>query len=381
MRKDVRLLGLELGDSSPDFFDTRRIAEFIRSAKECFPEQLVALEERLRSRDLTPQSAQRGAAERRAIGLYPAARVSRPVPIIGTSRSRPSGSWSGSRSSRAAGCRRARSRSWVTRAASPGTCSRGAWSAAFSARSSGGSPKSSRAIRARASATLLERRRPARRTHLVRRLHRRRDRRAPGGARVRPAAARHVERRRAGARGEPRRSAGSAASSSATTTAGRPTCRGRSRSPNGTPPTTERVHPTMLYETLLADPRVRVAVVPARPLAVPVRRVAGAVGARPALDRALPGQPAAIGPFSNAQLVALVCIAAGAASWLWFYDALRRRSARPRRSELGRERRARARPACWSESSTLAASADSTREALCRQSAGELDSPLRQRAE
>ena len=49
MRKDVRLLGLELGDSSPDFFDTRRIAEFIRSAKECFPEQLVALEERLRS--------------------------------------------------------------------------------------------------------------------------------------------------------------------------------------------------------------------------------------------------------------------------------------------------------------------------------------------
>ena len=49
MRKDVRLLGLELGDSSPDFFDTRRIAEFIRSAKECFPEQLVALEERLRA--------------------------------------------------------------------------------------------------------------------------------------------------------------------------------------------------------------------------------------------------------------------------------------------------------------------------------------------
>ena len=49
MRKDVRLLGLELGDSSPDFFDTRRIAEFIRSAKECFPEQLVALEEKLRS--------------------------------------------------------------------------------------------------------------------------------------------------------------------------------------------------------------------------------------------------------------------------------------------------------------------------------------------
>lgn len=47
-RPDVRLLGLELCDSSPDFFDTRRIAEFIRSAKECFPEQLVELEERLR---------------------------------------------------------------------------------------------------------------------------------------------------------------------------------------------------------------------------------------------------------------------------------------------------------------------------------------------
>ena len=49
MRRDVRLLGLELGDSSPDFFDTRRIAEFIRSAKECFPEQLVTLEARLRA--------------------------------------------------------------------------------------------------------------------------------------------------------------------------------------------------------------------------------------------------------------------------------------------------------------------------------------------
>jgi hypothetical protein len=49
MRPDVRLIGLELGDSSPDFFDTRRIAEFIRSAKECFPEQLVAIEERLRA--------------------------------------------------------------------------------------------------------------------------------------------------------------------------------------------------------------------------------------------------------------------------------------------------------------------------------------------
>ena len=28
--------------------------------------------------------------------------------------------------------------------------------------------------------------------------------------------------------------------------------------------------------------------------------------------------PAAVGPFSNAQIVALICIAAGASSWLWF---------------------------------------------------------------
>lgn len=47
-RPDVRLLGLELGDSSPDFFETRRIAEFVRTAKECFPEQLAMIEERLR---------------------------------------------------------------------------------------------------------------------------------------------------------------------------------------------------------------------------------------------------------------------------------------------------------------------------------------------
>jgi prolipoprotein diacylglyceryltransferase len=28
--------------------------------------------------------------------------------------------------------------------------------------------------------------------------------------------------------------------------------------------------------------------------------------------------PAAVGPFSNAQVVALICIAGGAASWMWF---------------------------------------------------------------
>lgn len=47
-RPDVRLVGLELSDSSPDFFETRRIAEFVRAAKECFPDQLAAHEERLR---------------------------------------------------------------------------------------------------------------------------------------------------------------------------------------------------------------------------------------------------------------------------------------------------------------------------------------------
>jgi len=47
-RRDVRLLGLELADSSPDFFETRRIAEFMRAAKECFPDQLAAHEEKLR---------------------------------------------------------------------------------------------------------------------------------------------------------------------------------------------------------------------------------------------------------------------------------------------------------------------------------------------
>jgi hypothetical protein len=47
-RPDVRLLGLELTDSSPDFFETRRIAEFMRAAKECFPDQLSAHEARLR---------------------------------------------------------------------------------------------------------------------------------------------------------------------------------------------------------------------------------------------------------------------------------------------------------------------------------------------
>lgn len=47
-RDDVELLPLEMADSSPDFFDTRRIPESIRLAKETFPDQLARLESRLR---------------------------------------------------------------------------------------------------------------------------------------------------------------------------------------------------------------------------------------------------------------------------------------------------------------------------------------------
>ncbi len=48
-RPDVELLALELDDSTPDFFDIRRIPEFVRRAKEIFPGQLAAIEERLRA--------------------------------------------------------------------------------------------------------------------------------------------------------------------------------------------------------------------------------------------------------------------------------------------------------------------------------------------
>lgn len=49
-RPDVELLGLELDDSQPDFFEISRIPEFVRRAKETFPVQLAAIEERLRDR-------------------------------------------------------------------------------------------------------------------------------------------------------------------------------------------------------------------------------------------------------------------------------------------------------------------------------------------
>jgi hypothetical protein len=47
-RPDITLLGLQFADSNPDFFDTRRIPEFIRASKEVFPGQLDEIEERLR---------------------------------------------------------------------------------------------------------------------------------------------------------------------------------------------------------------------------------------------------------------------------------------------------------------------------------------------
>lgn len=47
-RDDIQLLPLKLDDSSPDFFDVRRIPGFIRAAKESFPEQLAEIEQRLR---------------------------------------------------------------------------------------------------------------------------------------------------------------------------------------------------------------------------------------------------------------------------------------------------------------------------------------------
>jgi len=48
-RSDVDVLTLDLTDSNPDFFETRCIPEYLRVAKEVFPEQLAALEARLRA--------------------------------------------------------------------------------------------------------------------------------------------------------------------------------------------------------------------------------------------------------------------------------------------------------------------------------------------
>jgi predicted acylesterase/phospholipase RssA len=48
-RPDVDVLTLDLTDSSPDFFETRCIPEYLRVAKEVFPEQLAELEQQLRA--------------------------------------------------------------------------------------------------------------------------------------------------------------------------------------------------------------------------------------------------------------------------------------------------------------------------------------------
>lgn len=66
-RSDVDLFGLELGDTAADFFDTERIPHFIRTAKECFPVQLAAIEHDLRTRETSPgpcaRSPDRSAAQ------------------------------------------------------------------------------------------------------------------------------------------------------------------------------------------------------------------------------------------------------------------------------------------------------------------------------
>ena len=49
-RDDVELVGLELGETAADFFDTKRIPDYIRAAKESFPIQLAEIESALRHR-------------------------------------------------------------------------------------------------------------------------------------------------------------------------------------------------------------------------------------------------------------------------------------------------------------------------------------------
>jgi hypothetical protein len=46
-RPDVRLFSLHLPGSSPDFFDVGRIPQFVRAAREVFPEQLLEIEQTL----------------------------------------------------------------------------------------------------------------------------------------------------------------------------------------------------------------------------------------------------------------------------------------------------------------------------------------------
>ncbi|HTO55126.1 MAG TPA: prolipoprotein diacylglyceryl transferase family protein [Myxococcota bacterium] len=87
--------------------------------------------------------------------------------------------------------------------------------------------------------------------------------------------------------------------------------------PNGTPPTLERVHPTMLYETFWLLPVFAF---------LWLRRgkspfLFGEYLVLSGLGRlwieAFRRNPDFVGVLTNAQVVALLCIAGGAAGWLW----------------------------------------------------------------
>ncbi len=67
-RDDVELVGLELGETAADFFDTERIPDFIRAAKESFPTQLAEIESALRHRGKR-NSGQRAGPRRGSAGL------------------------------------------------------------------------------------------------------------------------------------------------------------------------------------------------------------------------------------------------------------------------------------------------------------------------
>lgn len=94
--------------------------------------------------------------------------------------------------------------------------------------------------------------------------------------------------------------------------------------PQGLPPTTEPVHPTMLYEVAWLTPlgwllwrrRGRSPFLLGEYLFL--------AGAGRLWIEGLRTNPALLGPFTNAQLVALACMAVGAGGWLW----LRSRDAR-----------------------------------------------------
>lgn len=96
--------------------------------------------------------------------------------------------------------------------------------------------------------------------------------------------------------------------------------------PQGAPPTLERVHPTMLYESawlalcawILWRRRNTSPALFAEYLVL--------AGLGRFANEYLRVNPSLLGPFSNAQLIALLCIAAGSALWLW---ASQRRSGAP----------------------------------------------------